>query len=256
MPSRCRADDGTELVRGTWIRHSDPMAANARLVLTPLPNPLWKKRLTIEAARRLKGAHESVQGHFDTLHDVRARKISKKVDVRRLDHREVDLLRAGIVFAGSGLDAVLKQLIEDTLLRVVDRSVAAKKLLATFGARLVDDEPATAKRILAASDRDSAIKAQYLEHLTRGSLQATSELKRVRDALGLAGIARLDDAALEGFEEFFLARNQIVHELDLKKPDGPGDFTRRYRRMATSRDQADEALILARTFIEEVENLL
>ena len=204
----------------------------------------------------MTGAHESVQGHLDTLHAVRARKLQNKIDVRRLDHREVDLLRAAIVFAGSGLDAVLKQLIEDSLLDVVDKSEPARKLLGAFGAKLVDDEPGVAKRVLAATDRDVAIKEYYLEHLTRGSLQATTELKRVRDSLGLASVARLEDANLDKFDDFFLARNQIVHELDLKKPNGPGDFTRRYRTMASSRDHADEALQLALVFIQEVDALL
>lgn len=232
------------------------MAANERLVLTPLPQTVSTRTETFEAARRLKGAHESVQGHLDTLHSVRDRKIKNNIEVRRLDHKEVDLLRAAVVFAGSGLDAVLKQLISDTLLLLVGKSTDARKLLGTFGSRLVDDEPGVAKRVLASADRNGEIMRHYLENLTKGSLQATSELKKVRDALGLSAVSRLGDQHLDTFDSFFLARNQIVHELDLKKPTGRGDFTRRTRAMATSRDQADQALQLALCFIEEVDNLL
>ncbi|WP_205326634.1 hypothetical protein [Glycomyces sp. YM15] len=232
------------------------MAANERLVLSPLPKKISTHPETFEAARRLEGAHESVQGHLDTLHSVRDRKIKNNVNIRRLDHKEVDLLRAAIVFAGAGLDAVLKQLISDTLLRLVGISKDARKLLGSYGSKLVDEEPGVAKRVLASSDRNTEIMHHYLENLTKGSLQSTSELKRVRDALGLSAVAHLSDQQLDTFDDFFLARNQIVHELDLKKPSGPGDFTRRNRAMSTSRTQADEALQLALVFIQEVDALL
>ena len=49
------------------------MAANELLVLASLPQTVSTRTEAFEAARRLKGAHESVQGHLDTPHSVRDR---------------------------------------------------------------------------------------------------------------------------------------------------------------------------------------
>lgn len=64
-------------------------------------------------------------------------------------------------------------------------------------------------------------------HLTRGSSQSEGDLIAVRDALGIPPTGAFDDREIKSHGHFFKARNQIVHELDLKKPGGRGDYTRR-----------------------------
>lgn len=230
------------------------MPSNVRLLLTPL-SVSSSTPVTEEAARRLKGARDSVQGLFDTLHAIRAAKERAGGSLRRLSHSEVDLLRAALVFAGAGLDAVLKQLLRDALPSLLTSHPSTHGQLKRYGVRIVDDEPKRAKKVLTDRDPTRRLRSEYVDELTKGSLQGHAELMTVRDALGLPDSGHFDDARLGSFADFFTARNQVVHELDLEKPSGPGTFTRRYRSMEESRDRADAALILAAQFVSAVDAL-
>lgn len=232
------------------------MVANARLVIDPLPTPLSSHLTTVEAARRLEGAHSSVQGLFDTLHAAREAKRAAGQELRRLSHGETDLLRAAVAFAGAGIDAVLKQLIQDALSTLLDKSPAARGKLNAYAGGLPKEEPGLAKSILSAPSADVKLREAYLEKLTKGSLQSEKELKAVRDALGIRAAGDFTDAWLSRHSAFFVARNEIVHELDLRKPNGPGDPSRRYRPMKTCRDLANDALQLSAAYIRETDTLL
>jgi hypothetical protein len=231
------------------------MAANPRLRLSPLTVSSSKQQ-TEESARRLKGAHASIDGLFGTLHSVRDAKIVAGRSLARLSHDEVDLLRAALVFAGAGLDAVLKQLVRDSLPALLDNYPAAQGALKGYSGRLTSEQPAKAKSILMSSDPTQALRQQYIADLTKGSLQGHGELIAIRKALGLPDSGALSEVALSGFSDFFIARNQVAHELDLRRPTGRGTFTRRYRRMEETREQADAALILSGEFILAVERWL
>jgi hypothetical protein len=228
------------------------MAANPRLRLTAL-TVSSSKRETQEAARRLKGAHDSINGLFETLHSVRNAKAVSGVSIARLSHGEVDLLRAALVFAGAGLDAVLKQLVRDSLPTLLNTYPAAQGALKGYSARLTSEQPAKAKSILTNPDPTKALRRQYIADLTKASLQGHGELVNIRKALGLADSGSLSDTALSAFSDFFVARNQVAHELDLLQPTGRGTFTRRYRRMDETRDRADAAVMLGGDFIVAVE---
>jgi len=193
---------------------------------------------------------------FDTLHAAREAKRLAGQELRRLSHGETDLLRAAIAFAGAGIDAVLKQLLEDTLGVLLVKSTAARGKLDAFAGTLPKEEPALAKAILVAPSADAKLREVYLERLTKGSLQSEKELKAVRDALGIAKTEGFTDARLALHAGFFIARNEIVHELDLKKPDGPGDPSRRYRAMKTCRDLANDALQLSANYIKVIDALV
>ncbi|MFS0712362.1 hypothetical protein ABC195_00655 [Microbacterium sp. 2P01SA-2] len=231
------------------------MAANPRLHLTPLAVSS-SKRQTQESARRLKGAHDSIDGLFETLHSVRDAKVKAGVSLARLSHAEVDLLRAALVFAGAGLDAVLKQLVRDALPKLLDGYPAAQGALKGYSGRLTTEQPAKAKAILMSPDPTKALRQQYVADLTKGSLQGHGELIEIRKALGLPDTGALSETSLSGFSDFFIARNQVAHELDLKMPTGRGTFTRRYRRMDETRERADAALVLGGDFIVAVERWL
>lgn len=232
------------------------MAANTLLTLTDLPQPLSKREETAQSARRLEGAHQSVQGLFRTLHAARKVKTQAGKAVRKLEHGEVDLLRAAIVFAGAGIDAVLKQLVRDALPELLNTHSLARGKLQRFGATVVKDQPKTAIAILTSANTNVSLRERYVESLTKGSLQGTSELQSVRDALGISAEGTFDNDALKKLDDFFLARNQIVHELDLKSSSGRGDSTRRARHMKTVRDEADSVFRLSAAFIAKTDELL
>ncbi|MCS5518622.1 hypothetical protein [Curtobacterium flaccumfaciens] len=232
------------------------MVANTLLELDALPAVISTHPETAEAARRLRGTHESVQGLFTTLHDARAQKIARGAEVRRLGHGETDLLRSAIVFAGAGLDSVLKQLVRDSLDTLLVGHPGTRTSLSRFVVNTVKDEPKKATRILAATSADAQLRIEYVEHLTKGSLQSERDLQAVRDALGIDPTGTFADAAFNALRPFFDARNQIVHELDLQLRRAPGDTTRRVRRMAPSRDLANEAVQTCAAFVIATDALL
>ncbi len=231
------------------------MTANLLLKLNPLTVASTHPE-TAESVRRLTGAHDSIQGLFTTLHSLRDTKVKAGISIARLSHSEVDLLRAALVFAGAGLDAVLKQLIRDALPNLLLGHSPAQGNLRLYSGRLTANEPAKAKAILMDADPTARLQGQYLDDLTRGSLQGHGELEGVRKALGLPDAGALSTATLATFAVFFTSRNEVVHELDLIKPTGKGTFTRRYRRMDETLDQADAALRLSGDFIAGVDGLL
>lgn len=133
---------------------------------------------------------------------------------------QMDLLRAMLVFAGAGLDSMLKQLIRNALpaLSRVDEKVAEG--FKTFATRRLrpsqpDGEDDTGHKLLAAaiisdSPRETILEA-YVHDLIRGSLQSASELSRSTAALGFQGML----STYGHLAEAFRVRNQIIHELDI-----------------------------------------
>ncbi|MEV7607897.1 hypothetical protein AB0N61_00280 [Microbacterium sp. NPDC089320] len=231
------------------------MVANALLLLSPLA-VASTRRGTKEAVRRLTGAHDSINDLFGTLHSLRDAKIKRGVPIARLSHGEVDILRSALVFSGAGLDAVLKQLTRDALPTLLSTHTAAQGALREYSGRLNTAEPTKAKSILMSLDPTKALRDVYMADLTKGSLQGHKELIKLRKALGLPDSGALADTALSGFSDFFIARNQVVHELDLLKPTGPGTFSRRTRRMKETQDLCDAAVKLAGDFIVATESYL
>lgn len=230
------------------------MPANPLLKLSPLPSPLGETEGVITAARRLRGAHTAVNGLFKTLHGVRQQKIDLGQEVRRLTHEETDLLRAALVFAGAGLDAVLKELVKGSLPLLIHAHPEATKALRQWAVRQTNDAPNLVKGWLGTwPTTDGKMLADYTESLTKGSLQGTDGLKEVRNALGLAKDPSLTEAHLDKLKEFFTVRNEVAHELDLKEPTGRGSSSRRDRKMEVVKDQCDLALTTTANFVTVVD---
>jgi len=169
--------------------------------------------------------------------------------LRRLPEREIDLLRAAMIFAGAGLDSALKELVRDCLPQLLDQHSRVLGRLKEFGSRLAKEEPRAAVRHLSADNPTEALRQSYVTQLVAQSLQGTSDLIRVRDALGLTKEAALTDTKIKALDEFFTARNQIAHELDLQRPGGRGSSLRRSRRLTTTRDQCDATFLIAGAFV-------
>lgn len=120
---------------------------------------------------------------------------------------------------------------------------------------MVRGEPKKAQRILGAPSADTALRAEYVDSITKGSLQTEKDLRAVRNALGIAPSGVFTDAHLATFADFFIARNEIVHELDLQA-SGPGIPTRRARKMSPVRDLANEAIDITAQFVVATDALL
>lgn len=221
------------------------------IALAPLPRKP-PGQLVTGAWRYLGGAHDSVTGLFDGLATVRAAKQSAtgKETSGRLARDEEDLLRAALVFTSSGLDACCKRLLRDTLeTLIVGNRVAGRKFQ-----DFVKQEPATGpsdpftQAILAPAPRTQMIKV-YIDARTRASLQGSSDLRsRVRDTLGISN-AQLSGGQLEELDEFFEARNSIVHDLDYEDPAAIDSRARWRRKMEDVRDDCDAVFAVIATVI-------
>jgi hypothetical protein len=157
---------------------------------------------------------------------------------------EQDLLRAMLVMAGAGLDAMAKQLVRDALPALIANDQAVKSGLEKFIQRQITsrmDAPeliAGARflaKTLAAPSPQRQVIDDYVRELTGGSLQAVEELYRICDALGLptvkSGIEKKQMAAI------FEVRNQIIHDFDM---DVAGDRRKRIqRRLSDMRSHVD-----------------
>lgn len=184
-------------------------------------------------------------------------------------HAEQDLLRAMLVFACSGLDAVVKQLIADALEPVVNRDIGAQKEFQKFVERrlkkgIVADEkersastPITSldTTLLASILVQENPRSQLIELLKIGlsddSLQSKDQLLRVA-----AHFAITRDQVMTNEEETkkgFDTRNEIIHEMDV-------DLSGRKKRRQRKRDQmvtlSENMLSIASRFIMAVKGKL
>jgi|SRR5579872_5785629 len=170
----------------------------------------------------LERTHESAAAllkAFDLLRTPRGRRTAR---VGMTTDEEQDVLRAMLVMAAAGLDAMTKQLIRDALPLIAHRNSRARAELEKFLARqfAVDVQSITAGRsarfvagLLSASDLPSRAVALYVEDLTAGSLQSAEELSRIAAAFGLT---REDlGTNFEDLRDIFRVRNKIIHDLDV-----------------------------------------
>ncbi|MEV4775222.1 hypothetical protein [Microbacterium sp. LWH12-1.2] len=230
------------------------MPTSVILKLTPLPSRLPSRTGFPQTVRRLRASHASVQGLLDNLTDLRAAKQLQGMKLARLGHAQSDLLRAAIVFSGAGVDAVLKQLVRDTLPRLLRGHAPTQERWTKFLSELSKQER-TVFAVLKNRSVDDALLTAYIDSLTTRSLQGHDELKNVRDALGLDEIQFSNDR-LQGFREFFDARNTIAHELDLKPSRGQGDAERRDRNMKPSLEMCDRVFLLLVDYVLATEELM
>ena len=95
----------------------------------------------------------------------------------------------------------------------------------------------------------------YVAARTKASMQGSSDVKaRVRDTLGISN-TRLPLARLAQLDDFFTARNAIVHDLDYLSPKGMGT-ARHARPQDWVRDQCDLVFaVVAETINETAANI-
>ncbi|WIJ45585.1 hypothetical protein [Curtobacterium citreum] len=224
-----------------------------KLTLAPLPASLGDASHTLQARRRLESSHQTVQGVLNGLRDARLNRGASRGTPRDTDK---DLLRAAIAFAGAGVDATLKALLRDALPTLVLEHGKSGSAVKAFAKMLFDEEPKTALKVLVSGDPTRKLHDEFVQHRTKGSLQATSDLKQARAALGLSATGPLSDDSIDALEMAFAARNQIIHELDLKTPSGRGDWSKHSRTMTASVSQIDQLFAITVAFVQTTDKLL
>ena len=197
---------------------------------------------------RLLATHKSVSGLFTTLNDLRSAQNDPRGAISEL---HLDQARAAIVFTAAGIDACLRTLLRDaltTLLLSGDGPAHGAFTRHFMGNRLKGDLTQATKKAIVHIDPRAALIDLYVEDLAGSSIQGWKDLARCRDALGITGDG-LEDGDLQAHQDFFDARHEVVHELDLIDPSGKGTRSRRHRDIVIVGQQCDRALHLLHRFI-------
>lgn len=158
-----------------------------------------------------------------------------------------------LVFAGAGLDSMIKQLVRDALSLTIDRSKGAEENLKVFiSKRLARQDrldPSFLSSVLASRDPRDVLVSALVDELISQSLQSKDQVLRVASYFDIPSASLATDLRL--LERIFRARNEIVHEMDV-------DFAqtnrnRRPRRKAVMIHHTTEILRLANAFLIEVD---
>lgn len=200
----------------------------------------------------LERTRDSVSGLFHSFEALREQSGSNRGGRPRSS--ETDILRAALVFTSSGVDACCKLLLRDTLPRIIEVNPGAARRFERFLLEAVKS-PASHERLHSAMISPSpreALLGHYIEFQTVGSLQGSKELRsKVRDSLGIPN-SRIASAHFAALDPFFLARNQIVHEMDFEAMNrGPRGRTsiQRQRKLVTVKKQCGQALLVVAELI-------
>ena len=214
-----------------------------------------KANLILEYAREARGAFQEL---FDRSRGGRRKTGGATTSV------EQDLMRAMLAFSAAGLDALLKQLIRDTLRDIARHDIAVQSEMEAFVFRSMrgDADAADQKagrrflaRVLVAPSPQDRIVEDYIRDLTGESLQSAEQVIKAVKALGLDPQTLEIDA--EMLRKIFLARNQMIHDMDIDlgavKPQAR---KRRSRQVETMTEYSDHLLNLADRIVDEVEKKL
>jgi hypothetical protein len=142
--------------------------------------------------------------------------------------QEQDLLRSMLVSATSGLDAVLKQIIRDTLPIIIKMNHNARDEFEKYVSRkikseFIDSDPKNSSiffaKILTSESIQKYLIEEYILSLSGNSLQSFEELSKVVIALSVT----LNDCGIvrNQVDPIFKCRNKIIHEFDINLESHP-----------------------------------
>ena len=175
-----------------------------------------------EAVSILRGAHDTAS-YLAEVFDYLEMQVEAVDDAEQAEFatRNEDLLRAMLIFAGSGLDAMIKQLVQDALADVINLRTGAQERFRQFVERRLKrgDGPdySFVARVTADPDPRLRLVGDLVEHLTSRSLQSVEEILRVGSFFDIPSQDLIPEP--EATRNVFSVRNQIIHEMDI-------DFTR------------------------------
>jgi hypothetical protein len=186
--------------------------------------------------RYLASAYDSVASLVqDTYQALRAQRGGSR---GRLTHAEQDVFRAATVFAGAGVDAVLKEALRKAIPIQIRRSEPAKEKYVDFVVKHLQSaegvDPRRLARLLISEAPGEELRENYILWLTGSSLQSRTQVTNTLAALGLQSQKDLFKDA-SGLDPLFKARNEIAHEMDMTPSSvrGRGKRSRRERALTT-----------------------
>ncbi len=148
---------------------------------------------------------------------------------RRLFNQEEDdltrqnLLRSMILFSCSGIDAVVKQLILETLDSVIERDIGAQNQLKSFVAKKIkknsDTNYSLIAEILVTKNSRAFLIDMLKSELSFDSLQSSDQLYKVAGFFNIPTNRIIRENDKEILKRVFDTRNKIVHQMDLNLED-------------------------------------
>jgi hypothetical protein len=184
------------------------------------------------AQRYLASAYDSVASLVEETYP--ALRAQREAGRGRLTHAEQDLFRAAVVFAGAGVDSVLKQALRSCIPIQIERSDPARAKYVEFVVSHVQEgETVSARQIaklLVTANPEQTLRDAYIQSLTGSSLQSKTQVTASLAALGLQDQRELFKDS-QSLDPLFKARNQIAHEMDMTPTaaKGRGKRTRHER---------------------------
>lgn len=200
------------------------------------------------AYRLLRGAHGTVSGLFDAVTILDDHRRSSNPNTKgRMTKDEIDIFRSAIVLASSGLDASMKRLVNDVARLLIGQpgSAANAQYQQYLKQEIATHQVASGLRdAIVSDDPKESLLSYYLAERTKASFQGSGDLKtRVRNTLRLPKSA-VPDANVDNLDPFFVARNQIVHDLDYREPLGTST-ARNHRSADAAAELCDRVFMVA-----------
>jgi hypothetical protein len=201
----------------------------------------------------LQNAFNASQSFFQSFDTVRAQRKAKGNST----DSEQDLLRAGLVFAAAGLDAMIKQLVRDALSAVIRRNRAAREQFADFVERRLQKPTSAGEKeispkylasVLVQDNPGEFLLSDHIRELTGSSLQSKDEVLRAAACFAITASEVTQDP--NRLKEIFTVRNQITHEMDIHFDQN--NRTRRQRKSDHMAKHAEEILRVAVKFFNSV----
>ena len=172
-----------------------------------------KAKAVINAYIILCNTHDAASSFLDIFESTRKSRKAKGAST----NEEQDLLRAMLVFATSGLDSVVKQLIQDALSLVIKKDEGSLRVFKNYVEnKIIKSGQINAKLLamaLGSENPREELMQELVRDLTSNSLQSKDELLKVASYFNIPSAQLTNDFTL--LERIFIVRNQIIHEMDI-----------------------------------------
>lgn len=135
------------------------------------------------------------------------------------DQTKQNILRAIILFSCSGIDAIVKQLIIETLEPVIERDEGAQEQLRVFAQRKLKSGPdvnyVMLAELLTAKNSRKQLIGMLKKDLSFDSLQSSEQLYKVASFFNISTDKLVGKDARENLKKAFNTRNRIIHQMDV-----------------------------------------
>ncbi len=169
-----------------------------------------------------------------------------------------NILRSIILFSCAGIDAIVKQLILESLEWVIERDEGAQHQFRQYVNRKlkkdIGEKLSLLTDIVTAKDSRRLLINLLRQDLSFDSLQNTEQLFRVAEHFNIRTNELVDKEDEQILKKAFAARNIIVHQMDVKFDKTPIEY---YNHTIDEANQFYETIIIvAQKFIDEGNHIL